>query len=155
MLMDEVVAVCKRRGIIQPSVGIYGGSAGFFDYGPLGVKIRNKVIALLRRHFIEEEDCYEVNTPIVFPRKVWEASGHLESFTDPLVNCTKCRTQFRADHLIEDKLKISAEGMKVPEINKKLTKIPCPKCKSKLGKQPFLNYVIPCLIIVKATNKSK
>ena len=132
MLMDEVVAVCKRRGIIQPSLDIYGGSAGFFDYGPLGARMRNNIISMMRGHFIDDEDCYEVNTPVVFPKKIWEASGHIESFTDPLVHCKKCGTQFRADHLIEDKLKKSAESMEIKEMNKHISKIDCLKCKGKL-----------------------
>lgn len=132
MLMDEIVAICKRRGIIQPSVDIYGGSTGFFDYGPLGTKIKNNVIELLREYFIESENGHEIDSPIVLPRKVWEASGHLEDFNDPLVDCIKCKSQFRADHLIEEHLKKNVEGMNVKDMNSHIKKIACPKCKGKL-----------------------
>ena len=100
--MDEVVALCKRRGLIFPASEIYGGIANTYDYGHYGVLLKNNVIALWWKAMIQErDDVVALDSAIIQHPRTWEASGHLEGFTDPLVDCRTCKQRFRADHLGE------------------------------------------------------
>jgi glycyl-tRNA synthetase len=101
--MQDIVSLCKRRGYIFPSSEIYGGVNAVFDYGPLGVEFKNNVKrawwdAMTR----QRDDVVGLDASIIMARRVWQASGHEEVFTDPLVDCTNCKARFRADHVIED-----------------------------------------------------
>ncbi len=101
--MQDIVSLCKRRGYIFPSSEIYGGVNAVFDYGPLGVEFKNNVKrawweAMTRKR----DDVVGLDASIIMARRVWQASGHEEVFTDPLVDCTNCKARFRADHVIED-----------------------------------------------------
>src|SRR5688572_32991642 len=99
-LMDAVVNLCKRRGFIFPSAEIYGGFRSAYDYGPLGsLMLRNVKDAWWRSMVQLRTDVVGLDASILSPSAVWEASGHLKNFTDPLVDCTKCRQRFREDHL--------------------------------------------------------
>jgi len=101
--MDTIVELCKRRGIIFPSSEIYGGLRGAWDYGPLGVALRDNVKAAWRRATIQlRDDVVALESSILMHPRVWEASGHVEGFTDPLVECRNCNQRFRADHLEPD-----------------------------------------------------
>jgi glycyl-tRNA synthetase len=142
-LFDKVVALCSRRGIIFPSHEIYGGTSGFYDWGPIGVLLRQNFIRELRKELIKGEGIFEVNTPLFAPQIVWKASGHLESFTDVLVDCSKCGQKFRADHLIEDITGITCEHLSAEEMKEILEreKIACPRCKGKLGKMRVFNLM--------------
>ncbi|OGG47333.1 glycine--tRNA ligase [Candidatus Kaiserbacteria bacterium RIFCSPHIGHO2_01_FULL_49_13] len=117
--MEKIISLCKRRGFVFPGSDIYGGLAGTFDYGPLGVTLKNNIKALWWQRFVERrEDMYGVDAAILMNAKVWEASGHVAGFADPLAECEKCKRRFRADHL-EDQNR-------------------CPECGGKLGaKRPF------------------
>ena len=98
--MNKIVALVKRRGFVFPSSEIYGGLAGFWDYGPLGVRLKNNIQREWWRAMIEErEDIYPLDSTIIHHPKVWQASGHVLSFTDPLRECKKCHQRFRADKL--------------------------------------------------------
>ncbi len=98
--LEPLINLCKRRGFIVPSSEIYGGIASVFDYGPLGVELKNNLKQLWWKTFVQERDnMVGLDTSIIMNPKVWEASGHLESFTDPLVECTKCHFRFREDHI--------------------------------------------------------
>jgi glycyl-tRNA synthetase len=100
--MDEVVALCKRRGIIFPASEIYGGIANTYDYGHYGVLLKNNVIGAWWKAMIQErDDVVAVDSAIIQHPRAWEASGHLAGFTDPLVDCKTCGKRFRADHLQE------------------------------------------------------
>ena len=102
--MEKIVSLCKRRGFIYPGSGIYGGLAGTWDYGPLGVELKNNVKNIWWRIFVQErEDMYGVDAAILMNPKVWEASGHVAGFADPLVECKKCKRRFRADQLEDAK----------------------------------------------------
>ena len=102
--MDKIVALAKRRGFIYPSSEIYGGIAGFWDYGPLGVELKRNLKNEWWRHMVQlRDDVVGLDAAIIMNPKVWEASGHLSSFTDPLVECKICHKRFRADK--EDLLK--------------------------------------------------
>ena len=98
--MEKIVSLCKRRGFIYPGSEIYGGYAGFWDYGPFGVELKNNVKQLWWRMFVQDrEDMVGVDAAIIMQPKAWEASGHVAGFSDPLVECTKCKRRFRADTL--------------------------------------------------------
>lgn len=97
-LMEKVVSLCKRRGFIFQGSEIYGGLAGIFDYGPLGVELRHNIKQYFWNKFVSDrEDIYGMSAAILMPEKVWEASGHTELFTDPLVECKICHERVRAD----------------------------------------------------------
>ncbi len=145
-LMEKIVSLCKRRGFVYPNSEIYGGIQGFYDFGPLGVELKNNI----KREWWEEmvtkrDDVYGIDGAIVTHPKVWEASGHVEGFTDPLVDCKKCKKRFRADHLVED-LKIEDTGTADEEFIKRLDKnlkgVKCPECGGELGKAKRFNLMV-------------
>lgn len=97
-LMEKVVSLAKRRGFIFPGSEIYGGLAGIYDYGPLGVELRHNIKQSFWKHFIaDRDDVYPLSAAILMPERVWEASGHTELFTDPMVECSVCHARVRAD----------------------------------------------------------
>ncbi len=99
-LMEKIVSLCKRRGFIFPGSEIYGGLAGTFDYGPLGVALKKNIQASWWNHFVtNRNDMYGVDAAILMNPKAWEASGHVSGFSDPMVECPKCHKRFRADHI--------------------------------------------------------
>ncbi|MBI5798965.1 MAG: glycine--tRNA ligase, partial [Candidatus Yonathbacteria bacterium] len=101
-VLDKVISLCKRRGFIFPSSEIYGGLANSWDYGPLGVLLKNHLKAAWWKFFVTERpDMVGLDTAILMNPKIWEASGHVQNFTDPLVECKKCHQRFRADHVLE------------------------------------------------------
>src|SRR3989344_4394095 len=101
-LMDKIVALCKRRGFIFPGSEIYGGLSNSWDYGPLGVELKNNIKQAWWKRFVQlREDIVGIDAALVMNPKVWEASGHIANFTDPLVECKKCHGRFRADQISE------------------------------------------------------
>jgi glycyl-tRNA synthetase len=99
-LMEKIVSLCKRRGFIFPGSEIYGGLANSFDYGPLGVELKNNIKNLWWERFVHRrDDMVGIDAALVMNPKVWEASGHLATFSDPLVECKNCHTRFRADQI--------------------------------------------------------
>lgn len=99
-LMEKIVSLCKRRGFVFQGSEIYGGLAGTWDYGPLGVALKKNIENLWWRMFVDSrDDMYGLDSAILMNPKVWEASGHVSGFSDPLVQCVKCKRRFRADHL--------------------------------------------------------
>ena len=98
--LDQIVNLCKRRGFVYPSAEIYGGFRSAYDYGPLGaLMLRNVKDAWVRAMVQERDDVVLIDAAILGPPQVWEASGHLSNFTDPLVDCTNCKNRFRLDKL--------------------------------------------------------
>ena len=96
--MDKIVALAKRRGFVFPGSDIYGGLANTWDYGPLGVELKNNIKQLWWRTFIHRRrDMVGLDAGILMHPRVWEASGHVAGFTDPLVDCRQCKNRFRAD----------------------------------------------------------
>lgn len=129
--MDKIVALCKRRGFVYPGSEIYGGLANTWDYGPLGVELKNNVKQLWWRTFVQRRrDMVGLDGGILMHPRIWEASGHVVNFNDPLVDCKTCKARFRADHLIEERLGIQAEGKTPEEMSAILGQatVPCPKC---------------------------
>ncbi|MBQ8043848.1 MAG: glycine--tRNA ligase, partial [Clostridia bacterium] len=135
--MQDVVALCKARGFIYPGSEIYGGLANTWDYGPLGTRMKNNIKDTWRKRFIQErKNSYEVDADILMHPRVWEASGHVASFSDPLIDCKECKMRHRADNLIDDFNKDAhADGMTKEQMIEyiKENKVPCPKC----GKSDF------------------
>ncbi|MDR1467293.1 MAG: glycine--tRNA ligase [Oscillospiraceae bacterium] len=102
-LMEKIVTFCKTRGFVYPGSDVYGGVANTWDYGPLGSRIKNNLKDAWRKRFIQErKNSYELDSAIFMHPKVWEASGHTESFSDPLLDCRNCKMRHRADNLIEE-----------------------------------------------------
>ncbi|MEM2974049.1 MAG: glycine--tRNA ligase [Candidatus Micrarchaeia archaeon] len=138
---EKTVNLCLRRGIILPSSEIYGPQGGFFDYGPIGVEIKRNLEAIWWKFFVRDrEDIVGMDSSQIAPAKVWEASGHVSSFNDPLVECSKCKKRFRADQLIEGALKINVDGMPLDKVQilMKEHKIVCPNDKGELSQiKPF------------------
>jgi len=131
LTIDDMAAFCKRKGFVYPSSEIYGGMAGFFDYGPLGAEIKNNLKSdWWKRHVHQRDDVVGIDGSIITHPTVWVASGHVASFADLMLVCSKCKDKIRADHFIEDELKLAADGMKAPEVNElvKKHKLACKKC---------------------------
>ena len=102
--MEKIVSLCKRRGFIFPGSEIYGGLAGTWDYGPLGTELKNNIKAAWWKQFVHNrDDMYGLDSAILMNPKTWEASGHVEGFSDPMIDCKSCKSRFRADHLAEGK----------------------------------------------------
>ncbi len=98
--MEKIVSLCKRRGFLYPGSEIYGGLSGTWDYGPLGIALKRNVTNLWWRMFVEDrDDMYGLDAAIIMNPRAWEASGHVGGFSDPLVECKKCKHRFRADHV--------------------------------------------------------
>ncbi len=98
--MENIVSLAKRRGFIYPGSDVYGGLSGTWDYGPLGVILKRNIMQLWWKMFVEDrEDMHGVDAAILMNQKVWQASGHVDTFTDPLVECENCHGRFRADKL--------------------------------------------------------
>ena len=109
--LEDIVSLCKRRGFIFQGSEVYGGLAGTWDYGPLGVALKRNIMQLWWKMFVEDADnMYGVDAAILMNKKVWEASGHVDTFTDPLVECSNCHGRFRADKI--DTSKCPSCGMK-------------------------------------------
>ncbi len=101
--LDSVISLAKRRGFVFQSGEIYGGSRSAWDYGPLGVELKENIKRQWWRHMVQSrDDVVGIDSAVILPKRVWEASGHVQVFTDPLVECLNCHKRFRADHLEEE-----------------------------------------------------
>ena len=144
-IYDKLMDLARRRGFLWPSYEIYGGVAGFYDIGPYGFAVKKKIIEAWRRFFVFNHQDYvvEIETPAIAPSIVFEASGHVESFTDPIVKCTKCGRIYRADHLVEEVLKISAEGLSPSELTSLIRQhnVRCPVCGGELSDVTTFNLL--------------
>ncbi|MBI5228626.1 glycine--tRNA ligase [Candidatus Micrarchaeota archaeon] len=141
---EKVINLCLRRGILFPTGEIYGSFAGFFDYGPVGVEMERNLEAAWWNHFVHSrEDVVGIDGAIITHPTVWKASGHCDAFNDPLVECRKCKSRFRADQLIEDELKISVDGITLKQLDEliKEHKLVCPKCRSELSSSKVFNLM--------------
>src|SRR5215207_3005577 len=129
--MEKIVALCKRRGFVFPGSEIYGGLANTWDFGPLGAELKNNIKQLWWKTFIHRRrDMVGLDGGILMHPRIWEASGHVSNFNDPLVDCKTCKSRFRADHLIEEKLGQHVDGKPPAELTAILAEanLPCPKC---------------------------
>ncbi|MDD4110414.1 MAG: glycine--tRNA ligase [Clostridia bacterium] len=133
LTMEKLVALCKNRGFVFPGSEIYGGFANTWDFGPIGVELKNNIKKAWWKRFVQEDpNSYGIDSAILMNPKVWEASGHIASFGDPKMDCKSCKTRHRADTIIENfsKNTVSAEGMTNEEMEKYIAdnKIKCPIC---------------------------
>ncbi len=138
--MDKLVALCKARGIIFPGSEIYGGMGNTWDYGPVGVEIKNNLKRAWWKRFVQESDnSYGVDAAILMNSRVWDASGHTTSFSDPKMDCKECKSRHRADTLIEahSKGKVNPDAMTNEEMEAYIEehKVACPIC----GKHNWTN----------------
>ncbi len=141
LTMDKIVGLCKNRGYVYPGSEIYGGLANTWDYGPLGVELKNNIKKAWMKKFVQESK-YNVglDAAILMNPEVWVASGHVGNFSDPLIDCKECKTRHRADKLIEEWAHeqgkdMIADGMSDEQLINfiKENHIPCPNC----GKENF------------------
>ncbi|MDE6356395.1 MAG: glycine--tRNA ligase [Clostridia bacterium] len=133
LTMDKIVNLCKNRGFVYPGSDIYGGFANTWDFGPVGVELKNNIKRAWWKKFVQESpDTYGVDAAILMNPRVWEASGHVASFGDPKMDCKNCKQRFRADTLIEAHSKgaVAAEAMTNEEMEKYIEEhdIKCPHC---------------------------
>ncbi|HEY0497524.1 MAG TPA: glycine--tRNA ligase [Kutzneria sp.] len=123
--IDAVVSLCKRRGFVYPCGEIYGGTRSAWDYGPLGVELKDNIKRAWWRTMVQgRDDVVGLDSSVILPREVWAASGHIDAFVDPLVECNSCHRRFRADHLAEE----YAERTGKPMADNDLSDVPCPNC---------------------------
>ncbi|MCL2880831.1 MAG: glycine--tRNA ligase [Treponema sp.] len=116
--MEKITSLAKRRGFVFQSSEIYGGQNGAWDYGPLGIELKNRIASMWWKEMTQlHDDIVGLDAAILMHPRTWEASGHVENFTDPLVDCKKCKTRFRADQIPEENLK----AKKCPECGGELT----------------------------------
>ena len=144
LTIDEMTAFCKRKGFVYPNSEIYGGMAGFYDFGHLGVELKNNIKREWWKTFVQErDDIVGIDGSIINHPMVWKASGHIDGFTDVLVDCKKCGSRFRGDTLIEDKLKITTAGWSLDDIAKEISRhrIKCQKCGNELGEPKKFNLM--------------
>jgi glycyl-tRNA synthetase len=121
-LMEKIVSLCKRRGFVFPGSEIYGGLANSWDYGPVGVELKNNIKQLWWDRFVHRrDDMVGIDAALIMNPKVWEASGHLSTFSDPLVECGNCHARFRLDQIFS-----VGEG-NISDVKD----LPCPQCKKK------------------------
>jgi glycyl-tRNA synthetase len=137
-LISKVMALAKRRGFLWPSYEIYGGVAGFYDYGPMGAQLKDLLETLWRRYYVTGEGFAELSAPVIAPEPVFLASGHLEKFSDIMVECSKCGEAFRADHLYMELFPGETVPSTIEDMAKALRErdVKCPKDKGPLS-EPY------------------
>ena len=137
--MDKIISLAKRRGFVFPGSEIYGGLANSWDYGPLGHLLKQNIKAAWWKFFVQERgDMVPLDTAIIMNPKVWEASGHLQNFSDELVECKKCHHRFRSDHLLEAE---SAKPGYDKENAKSISELKCPDCDGLLTEPKQFNLM--------------
>ena len=115
--MEDIISLCKRRGFIYQGSDVYGGLSGTWDYGPLGVQLKRNIMDLWWRRFVDErDDIYGVDAAILMNQKVWQASGHVDTFVDPLCEDTVNHRRFRTDHILKDN-GVDADGMTMEQMD--------------------------------------
>ena len=115
--MEAIISLCKRRGFIYQGSDVYGGLSGTWDYGPLGVQLKRNIMGLWWRRFVDErDDIYGVDAAILMNQKVWQASGHVDTFVDPLCEDTVNHRRFRTDHILKDN-GVDADGMTMEQMD--------------------------------------
>jgi len=151
--IEEMASFCKAKGFVYPAAEIYGGMAGFFDMGPLGVELNNAIKASWWKKFVQDRnDVVGIDGNVITHQKIWEASGHLAGFSDLMLECSKCKTKVRADQYLEEHMEkgnvkdqLVLEGITDEEINKvvKAYDLKCPQCKSAFKEAKSFNLMFP------------
>ncbi|HIG93662.1 MAG: glycyl-tRNA synthetase [archaeon GW2011_AR9] len=154
---SDLAMFCKKKGFIYPSSEIYGGIAGLYDYGHLGTKLKHNFENLWRSYFLGLNDnFFEIEAANIMPENVFRASGHLENFIDPVIKCSKCQFQDRADHFLEKALQKRMEGHTPEELTKLVQShhLQCPKCKSNFLPVTIMNMMFPLNLGVGSSQKA-
>jgi len=140
----DIIELAKRRGFFWQSSYIHSPISGFYDYGHVGTLLKRKWENLWRKFFLDE-NFYEISPSVMMPENVFKASGHLECFVDPVVKCSKCGNQERADHILEDHLKEKFEGLSSKHLDDlmKKHKVKCEKCGGRFKEVGELNMTFP------------
>ncbi|MGC9346110.1 MAG: glycine--tRNA ligase, partial [Candidatus Bathyarchaeales archaeon] len=143
--------LARRRGFFWQSYEIYGGVSGFVTYGFLGAKLKQNIEKKLRELFVNKLGILEIESPVIAPSKVFEASGHVDHFKEPMVECQKCKRRFRADHLLQEFAKISesdAEKLSLKELKETIEKhaIRCPECGGTFGEPKYFLTMFKTMI---------
>jgi glycyl-tRNA synthetase len=127
---DDVMNIAKKRGFLWSSFEIYSGVAGFFDYGPLGGTLKNKIMNKWREYYVVGEGYYEIESPTIMPEEALKASGHVDHFNDPMTECKDCSEVFRVDHIIKEATGKDVEGLENQELSSILSEeqLCCPRC---------------------------
>lgn len=139
---EKISELARRRGFFWPSYEIYGGISGFINWGPLGAVMKRKIEDKFRDIFLRRLNFYEIESPIVAPERVFKASGHVDHFKEPLVECLRCRRKFRADHLLQELANLSSQEtdrMNLQEIAGEIEEhdIKCPECNGALSEPKY------------------
>lgn len=153
----DLASFFKKKGFIYPSSEIYGGLAGFYDYGHIGTLLKKKFENLWRDYFLNLNDnFFEIETATVMPEKVFKASGHLKNFIDPIVKCSKGDFSDRADHFIEQAIDQKVEGFSPTQLTGLIKKnnLRCPRCQAALESVTVLNMMFPLNLGVGAAQKA-
>ncbi len=142
MDVKRLASFCQKVGIAYKTAEEYGGLAGFYDWGVRGAQIKKNVKDVWWSYFVERNELIGgMDGSIITHPKVWEASGHVGEFHDPIVKCTKCGNVYRADHLVEDVKGVNAEGLSLEELAKILKDVKCPSCGGELGDVSYFNLM--------------
>jgi len=149
--VDRITELAKRRGFFWPSYEIYGGVSGFYTYGPLGAALKRRVEDKFRAFYIRPLGMVEIESSVIMPAKVFEASGHLDHFKEPMVECSKCKRKFRADHLLQEQAGMSdveTEKLNLQELMKEIQKrgVNCSECGGDLGRPEYFRTMFATTI---------
>jgi glycyl-tRNA synthetase len=147
-LMDKIIALCKRRGLIYQGSEIYGGLANTYDYGPAGTELLRNIRNLWWDSFVHKrDDIVGLDASVISHQEIWKASGHTSGFADAMVDCKNCKLRIRADHLIEEKIKKNVEGKTLVELDEIISgdkELVCPNCgKHEWTKTRKFNLLFP------------
>ncbi len=145
----EIMAeLARRRGFFWPSFEIYGGVGGFIDLGPLGASLKRRIEDKWRDFFIRKQRILEIVTPVIMPERVFEASGHIQHFKDPMVECIKCKRKYRADHILTDATKTETEGLNLEQLDELIRKknVHCIECGGELSTPQYFGTMFATTI---------
>jgi glycyl-tRNA synthetase len=140
--VEKITELAKRRGFFWPSYEIYGGVSGFVTFGPLGAALKRRIEDKFREFYLRPLGILEIESSVILPSKVFEASGHVEHFKEPMVECVKCKRRFRADHLLQEQAKMSdteTEKLSLSELKSEIDKrnVRCAECGGALGEPRY------------------
>jgi glycyl-tRNA synthetase len=139
---DKIVELAKRRGFFWPSYEIYGGLSGFLTFGPLGAVLKRRIEDKFRDFYVRPLAILEIESSVILPSKVFEASGHVEHFKEPMIECTQCHRKFRADHLLQEQVGMTdteTERLSLTELKNQIEThdVHCPECGGNPGEPKF------------------
>ena len=137
-IYDKILTLAKRRGFIYSSFEIYGGIAGFYDYGPLGATLKNNIEQEWRKKYLLQDNCIEISTPTITPFEVLKASGHVDEFTDITVDCPTCKKSYKAEELLPEDAILEEELKK--------NSLQCPECKTPVENPHDVNLMFSTTI---------